>query len=113
MNLIIQIKTVKSELIDFLKSFDDYKYPGISNEQKYKDVLSLVALEPGVIIPPGLFIYLLEKPEVITLPDHILEDSFESMSFFELFFYGVLLAPFLEELIFRGFIPTLRRLLRN
>lgn len=101
---IIQIKAAKSSLIDFLRSLDDSKYLNISNEDKFRDIISLVALELGVIIPLGLLIFWLDEYGVITLPDHVLDDSFESMSFLELFFYGVLLAPFLEELIFRGFI---------
>ncbi|MEO9484459.1 MAG: CPBP family intramembrane glutamic endopeptidase [Ekhidna sp.] len=108
MSILVKIRSIKTNFIDFLKSPKDYKYLNVANLEKLKDVLALVLLELAMIIPIGLLIYLLEVFKIISPPDHLLEDSFKDMSFIELFFYAVILAPFLEEIMFRGFIVLKR-----
>ena len=103
-----RIKGVKNGFAAFLLKPEDYKLRHLDNAEKFKDSVSLVVLELAVIIPLGILIYFLDESGVITIPEHMSEEMMENMSFLTVLFYVAVLAPILEEFIFRTFI-VLRR----
>ena len=62
--------------------------------------LLLLGLATGFVISPMLS--LLEALEIINLENHAAEQMMKDFSKTQIFLFGVVLAPFFEELIFRG-----------
>ncbi len=95
-------------LFQFVKKPVDGRYPNNTNLEKFKDVLCLVVIQFILLIPASMIVGLMEEFGDLNLPDHKLQDLFKEVGYGAMFFLAVILAPFLEELIFRTFI-TFRR----
>ena len=102
------IKKQISSILNFLRYPQDDKYVGISNADKLRNVLTVVFIELVVVITAGFVIYGMEEAGVLSFPDHAIEEMLDEMSIWLVLFGAVILAPIIEEVLFRGFI-TLRR----
>ena len=103
-----RFRTVWSSLVQFVGSPTDGRYLGKTNVDKLKDVLCLIGIQFLLLIPASMIVGLLEEFGNLNLPDHKLEEFFQDAGPAMMILMGVILAPLLEELIFRTFI-TLRR----
>ena len=103
-----RFRTVWSSLVQFVGSPTDGRHPGKTNVDKLKDVLCLIGIQFLLLIPASMIVGLLEEFGNLNLPDHKLEEFFQDAGPAMMILMGVILAPLLEELIFRTFI-TLRR----
>ncbi|WP_425391910.1 CPBP family intramembrane glutamic endopeptidase [Ekhidna sp.] len=108
MNFLTRFKKVKSGFIAFLKSPDDHKLYTISDAERFKDILIIVILQLLIMIPLAIVIGVLEYTELLELPDHKLADMIDKRSIHLVFFAAVILAPIVEETLFRGFITFQR-----
>ncbi|WP_421762610.1 type II CAAX prenyl endopeptidase Rce1 family protein [Ekhidna sp.] len=108
MNFIARFKKVKSGFLNFWKYPQDYKYQGLSDVNRLKDILIIVFLELLILVPLAFIIDEMQKIGLLNFPDHKLMDMIDGMSIIRVLFIVVIMAPIIEEVLFRGFITFQR-----
>ena len=108
MKFLQTIKHIKSSLFSFYANWNDGKYPNVPDGHKLKYSLILVFVLVIIMIPYGFIFSILEEYRLIDLSDHLIDDLFDQYSYDQMILFGAVVAPVLEEGIFRGFI-TFRR----
>ena len=90
------------ELIAFIKNPAFRKNTHLSFEYKLFYMVKLALLAICISIGLSLIAAFLEHIFSLELGKHAIDDLFDNYSALGIFFFGVVLAPFLEELLFRG-----------
>ena len=108
MKFLDSVRYVKTSLINFYKNWNDGKDRSLSNGDKLKYSLALVFVSLIVVVPYSFLLYALEELGLIDLSNHKVEELFDEFSYGQMLLFGVLIAPALEEVVFRALI-TFRR----
>ncbi|WP_435263655.1 hypothetical protein [Tenacibaculum sp. nBUS_03] len=99
------MKNTFRELITYLKNpvLEKDKNSNLSYRfTKFIHLLIICILTSGILMP--LF-YLIEYLGLIDMEKHAMEEMMKTLSKPMIFFFAVVLAPLIEELIFRGQLP--------
>ena len=91
-----------NDLLDFLKNPDYKVFEGLNLKEKLRALLQLLALALVLSFSFGMLISLLENFAGLDIGEHAINMLFDEFSPAVIFTMVVILAPLLEELIFRG-----------
>jgi membrane protease YdiL (CAAX protease family) len=98
------LKATYADFISFLKNPIDQAGEAITGQQKFKLLLSFLCIEIPFIILFTLLLNGLEALKLVDNTDHSVINMMKSMPIAMFFFITVIVAPILEELLFRLYL---------
>lgn len=99
--MIVSIKETYTDFYHFVKNPIDEPAPIQTARHKINRLFSILAIEIPIIAVIGATIYGIEKLGIIDTGVHKLDTLFQELPLWKFVLWGVIINPFLEELIFR------------
>lgn len=109
----ISIKETYKDFSLFLKNPVDQPDPIQSKQRKVNRLLSILVIEIPIIVIIWAIIYGIEKLGLINTEQHKLEILFQQSPLWKFVLLGVIVNPFIEELIFRYYLRLKPNILAN
>lgn len=98
------LKETSKNLISFFKNPTDRLSPIRNIPGKIKILFSVLAIDIMVVTAISPIFYVIQLTGIVDMENHAVAKLMRSLSIWEFIVFGVLLAPLIEELIFRTFL---------